>query len=138
MELIKIEEEYKVKLQEISNQIEEFIKHAVNYDDLLELCEEKSNIDYSELVFNDAKDARCFENLEYSSWMLKEIIMAIDACSSVDADKKNEHRVKKEIEELIRAIRMMKKESKQVIEHEQQVIREVDSALKLLNQLRKE
>jgi len=89
----------------------EFIECTVNYDDLLEICEDKFNIDYSELVFNDAKDVRYFENLEYTSWILKEIIMAIDACSCV-ADKKNEYRVKKDIEELISAVRMMKKESK--------------------------
>ena len=138
MEIKEIRAEYESKLQRIFAEIEDFIECAVNYDELLEDYGEKSNIDHEELVFNDAKDMRYFENLTYTSWMLKEIITAIDEFSCVGDDKKKLHRVKKEVEMLITSIRGIKKESKQVIEHEQQVIREVDSALELLNQLRKE
>jgi len=137
MELKEIREEYEWKLKKISEEMDAFIEYAVNYDELLEDCQEKSNIQYSELVFNDARDMRYFENLEYTSWILKEIITAIDEFSCVGDDKKKLHRVKKEVEMLITSIRGIKKESKEVIEHEQQVIDEVDLAIDLLDQLRK-
>lgn len=138
MELKKNRAEYESKLQKINVEIDDFIESAVNYDELIEDYEEKSNIEYSELVYNDAKEMRYFENLKYTSWMLKEVIAAIDEFACADNDKKKSHRVRKEMEMLITSFREIKKESKTVIEREQQVMREVDSAMELLNWLKNE
>lgn len=136
MELTKIKEDYEVKLQQISGEIDTFIEYAVNYEELLEDTENKSEIDYSELIFNDAKDMRYFDNLQYTSWMLKQIIDVIGGLIDAQEDKEEVRRVRKELEMLITSFRGIKKESKEVIEHEQQVIGEVDLAIDLLNKFR--
>jgi len=41
MELTKIKEDYEVKLQQISGEIDTFIEYAVNYEELLEDTENK-------------------------------------------------------------------------------------------------
>ena len=136
MELTKIRAEYELKQQQISNEIELFIEAAINYDELLEDYNDKSDIDYEELIFNDAKDMRYFENLESTSWMLKQVLEIIDEYIGAGDDKKKAHRAKKEIEMLITSMRGIRKESKEIMEREQQVINEADLALKLLDQLR--
>jgi len=136
MELTKLRAEYEIKLQQVSKLKEAFIEEAVNYEDLLEAYGVKADIDDTELIFNDAKDMRYFENLQGTEWMLRQVLELMDEYIAVGDDNKNVHKAKKDLEELITSIRWIKKESKAVIEHEQQVISEVDTVLDLLDQIR--
>ena len=136
MELTKILADYELKLHQILNEINTFIVTAVNYEELIEDTEDKSKIDYSELIFNDAKNERYFDNLQCTSWMLEQIIEVIEEFTDAGENKKKAHRVRKELEMLVASLRRIKKESKEVIKHEQQVIGEVDLAIELLAQLR--
>jgi len=69
MELKKLRAEYELKLQLVSEEKEAFIEAAVNYEDLLEDYGVKADIDDTELLFNDAKGMRYFENLQSTEWL---------------------------------------------------------------------
>ena len=131
-----VKSDYDAKRQQLIDEMDSLMEHAVNYEEQLELYEEKAEIDWHELEWNTAKDQRHFDDIEHSLLLIDLIIRTVDDVISAGDDKKKVHQVKKEIETLIASIRRKKNESKEVIEREQQVIDEADSALDLLDAIR--
>ena len=131
-----VKSDYDAKRQQLIDEMDSLMEHAVNYEEQLELYEEKAEIDWHELEWNTAKDQRHFDDIEHSLLLIGLIIRTVDDVISAGDDKKKVHQVKKEIETLITSIRRKKNESKEVIEREQQVIDEADSALDLLDAIR--
>lgn len=64
------------------------------------------------------------------------MIAAIDEAESAGNDKKKLHSQKKGVEMQVSSIRKLKKESNEIIEREQRFIREADSAIDMLNEIR--
>lgn len=127
---------WETKLRQVEDELLEFAEHAVNYNDELEFCEEKEEIDLTELEWNSASDERAFGILQNRKWIYEAIIAAIDEAESAGNDKKKLHTQKKGVEMQTSSIRKLKKESNEIIEREQQFIREADSALDMLNEIR--
>ena len=131
-----VKSDYDAKRQQLIDEMDSLMEHAVNYEEQLELYEEKAEIDWHELEWNTAKDQRHFDDIEHSLLLIDLITRTVDDVISAGDDKKKVHQVKKGIETLITSIRRKKNESKEVIEREQQVIDEADSALDLLDAIR--
>lgn len=137
MEYALIKTEYESKKQKLQEEINNFIKYAINYDELIDIYETKENIDLAELEWNNAQDHRRFDNLQNSLFLVEQVIAAIDDTLSIEGDKKKAHNTKKGIEMLISSARRLQKESKDLIDQEQQYLSETNSVLELLDSLRK-
>ena len=133
-ELIK--KEYEFKKQQLQEEINSFVEHAINYDELIDCYETKEDIDLAELEWNDAQDWRRFDNLQNLAWIYERIVANIDEMMNLGDDKKKLHNFKKNIETLISSTRKLKKESQAAIECEQHFLDEANSALDLLDKIR--
>ena len=138
MELSVIKAEYEQKKQQLSEEVDRLMEWADNYDELLENYEDKNDIDVAELEWGNVKEARHFDNLQNLMWIYESIVAMIDETMGVGDDKKKAHRAKKGVETLIASVRKIKKESNEIIEHEQKVISETNAALDLLDAIRSE
>ena len=105
---------------------------------MLEIYEDKNDIDVAELEWGNVKVARRFDNLQNLMWVYERIVAMIDEATEVGDDKKKAHRAKKNVETLITSVRKIKRESNEIIEQEQQVINETNAALNLLDAIRNE
>lgn len=133
-----IKAEYEQKQQKLSEEMDRLMEWADNYDELLDIYEDKNNIDVAELEWGNVKDARRFDNIQNLMWVYERIVAMIDEAMAVGDDKKKAHRAKKGVETLIASVRKIKKESNEIIEQEQQVISETNAALDLLDAIRNE
>ena len=138
MDLSVIRAEYEQKQQQLSEEMDRLMEWADNYEELLEFCEDKNDIDPAELEWDTVKDARHFDNLQNLMWVYERIVAMIDEAMAVGDDKKKAHRSKKGVETLITSVRKIKKESNEIIEQEQQVINATNAALNLLDAIRNE
>ncbi len=138
MDLSVIKAEYEQKQQLLSEEMDRLMERADNYDELLDIYEDKNDIDVAELAWGIVKDARRFDNLQNLMWIYESIVAMIEEATDVGDDKKKAHRAKKGVETLINSVRKIKKESNEIIEQEQQVISETNAALDLLDSLRSE
>lgn len=136
MEYDLIKTEYESKKQKLQEEINNFIKYAINYDELIDIYETKENIDLAELEWNNAQDQRQFDILQNSVWLVERVIDTIDEVTSIASDRKKAHNTKKGIEMLISSARRLKKESNDFIEQEQEFLIETDSVLELLDAIR--
>lgn len=132
---VEAKEQLDLKIQSLHTEICKSIRYAINYDELIDTYKEIEKIDFNELEWNNAKDERHFDNLQRILWIYRELRNTIDELEAVD-DNKMAHRMKKEIENSITSIRMIRKESKEIIEGEQRVIDESGAAIDLLNEIR--
>ena len=133
-----IKAEYEQKKQQLSEEMDRLMEWADNYDELLDIYEDKNDIDVAELEWGNVKDARHFDNLQNLMWVYERIVAMIDEAMAVGDDKKKAHRAKKGVETLITSVRKIKKESNEIIEQEQQVINATNAALNLLDAIRNE
>ena len=138
MDLSVIKAEYEQKQQQLSEEMDRLMERADNSDELLEIYEDKNDIDIAELEWGYVKDARHFDNLQNLMWVYERIVTMIDEVTAVGDDKKKAHRAKKGVETLITSVRKIKKESNEIIEQEQQVINATNAALNLLDAIRNE
>lgn len=139
MNLEMIRNEYEAKQSKLTDERNRFVECAINYDDLIERCESIEDIDKDgELEWNDAKDQRYYDILNHKIWIVENIISMIDEINEINGDKKKQHRANKSIEEFITSLRYMKKESNEIIEREQQMTDDVDSAIGILDKMRRE
>ncbi len=138
MDLSVIKTEYEQKTQQFSEEMERLMEWADNYDELLDIYEDKNNIDVAELEWGNVKDVRRFDNIQNLMWVYESIVAMIDEAMGVGDDKKKAHRAKKGVETLITSVRKIKKESNEIIEQEQQVINATNAALNLLDAIRNE
>lgn len=136
MEYALIKTEYESKKQKLQEEINNFVEHAINYDELIDIYETKENIDLAELEWNNAQDQRQFDNLQNCVWLVERVIDTIDEVTSIDGDRKKAHNTKKGIEMLISSARRLKKESTDFIEQEQKFLIETNSVLELLDAIR--
>ena len=136
MDLEMIKKEYEAKQSELYDELYDFIECAVNYDELIDEYETKESIDTYELEWNDAKDQRYFDILNHKIWVVENIISTIDRINDIGDDEKKLHRAKKDLGSLVTEFRRMKKESNEIIEREQQMANNVDSALGVLDEIR--
>ena len=136
MDIEMIKKEYEAKQQKLYDELNRFIEYAINYDDLLDRYESKENIDTYELEWNDAKDQRYYNILERKIWIVDNIISLIDEINDAQEDKKKQHRAKKSIETLVTEFCRFKKESTEIMEREQKMINDINSALDTLDEIR--
>lgn len=138
MELSVIKAEYEQKKQQLSEEMDRLMERSDNYDELLDIYEDKNDIDVVELEWGNVKEARHFDNLQNLMWVYERIVAMIDEAMAVGDDKKKAHLAKKGVETLITSVRKIKKESNEIIEQEQQVINATNAALNLLDTIRNE
>ena len=137
MNLEMIRKEYETKQSELTDELYKFVERAVNYDELIETYGSKEDIDKDgELEWNDAKDQRYYDILNKKLWMVENIISMIDEINGINGDKKKLHNAKKSIEEFITSLRYLKKESNEIIEREQNMIDDFNSAIDILDEMR--
>ena len=137
MDLEMIRKEYEAKQSKLTDERNRFVECAINYDELIERCESIEDIDKDgELEWNDAKDQRRYDILNHELWIFENIISMIDEINDINGDRKKQHRANKSIEEFITSLSDMKKESNEIIEQEQQMIYDVDSAIGVLDEMR--
>ena len=138
MDLSVIKAKYEQKKQLLSEEINRLVERADNFDELLEIYEDKNDIDVAELEGGTVNGARHCDNLQNLMWVYERIVAMIDESMAVGDDKKKAHRAKKGVETLITSVRKIKKESNEIIEQEQQVINATNAALDLLDAIRSE
>ena len=138
MDLSVIKAEYEQKQQQLFEEMDRLMERADNYDELLDIYEDKNDIDVAELEWGVVKNARHFDNIQNLMWVYERIVAMIDEAMDVGDDKKKAHRAKKDVETLITSVRKIKRESNEIIEQEQQVISETNAALDLLDAIRNE
>lgn len=139
MDLEMIRKEYVSKRTKLYDEINHFIENAVNYVDYDFISEPYTREEYNDTVkleWNDAKDQRYFDILNHKIWVVENIISMIDKINDVNGDKKKQHIAKRLIESLDTEFRRIKKESNKLIEREQQMVNDVDSALGILDEIR--
>ena len=134
-----IRKEFLSKRSKLYDEINHFIENAVNYVDYDFISEPYSREEYNDTVkleWNDAKDQRYFDILNHKIWVVENIISMIDEINDVNGEKKKQHIAKGAIESLDTGIRLIKEESNELIEREQQMVNDVDSALGFLDVIR--
>ena len=132
--LEKFIKNYSNEKNKIKVEIDAFIEVAVNYEDLLEISKDKEFIDREDLVFNDTKDKRYYENLNDLFVVYEKLIECFEILNKID-DKKEIHRQEKNIEELISEIRSLKKTSRRIIEQENELITNLDNVIDSVNRI---
>ena len=137
MDLSAIRTEYIFKQRKLSNDIDDFIEYAINYDELLDFYGEKSEIDLYVLEWDNVQDERYFDILMKESWIIERIIDTIEKILEAGDDNKKKHRLKQSLDSFISSIRKMKKESNEFIEKEQRLLSSTNEALKILDDIRK-
>ena len=88
MEYALIKMEYDSKKQQLQEKINNFVEHAINYDELIDIYEIKENIDLAELEWDNAQDQRQFDNLQNSVWLVERVIDTIDEVTKMVIGKK--------------------------------------------------
>ncbi len=130
-----VKESVEKKISLLQTEISEYVKTAVNYDDLFDDYDDVDDM-IDELEWNDAKDERHFNNLQENMWILQKLKHTLDEVMSVNDDNKKAHRLKKNTEMLISSVRKIKKESMEALESEQRVIDEASFTIEVLNGIR--
>ena len=133
-DLEKFIKHYSNEKNKIKAKIDAFIEVAVNYEDLLEISKDKELIDREDLVFNDTKEKRYYENLNDLFVVYEKLIECFEILNKID-DKKEIHRQEKNIEELISEIRSLKKTSRCIIEQENELIMNLDNVIDCVNRI---
>ena len=136
MEYEKVKEEYEQKIRSVKEQIDRFIESAVNYDELIEDHGDKHSIEWDDLVWNDGKDKRYFDNLQCTLWLYESTLGVIEDYINAAGDKKETHRAKKQIETFITEFRRERKECNALIEREQHVLDAIAASGDLLDEFR--
>lgn len=136
MDILKIKSEYETKKEQISKEIEYFIESATNYDELMEMYEEKSRIYYGALEFNNAEEHRYFDNLQNIAWMIRQVLILCAIYGGMNDEKRKSQTAQKALDTLMALIGNVKKVSNKVIEQENRVIEEADLVLDLVEQFR--
>ena len=133
--LIKQKIDYKDALINVDEQIEEILKYADNYDELLETFESIDEDAYDDLIWCDGTDRRNFEMLLEEKDLYTEMIGIIDKILESTDSSKAIHQLKKKSELLLREYRGNKKNSKDIIALEEQHIKINDDAINLIKRL---
>ena len=126
-------------LSKLYDEINHFIENAVNYVDYDFISEPYTREEYNDTVkleWNDVKDQRYFDILNHKIWVVENIISTIDRINDIGDDEKKLHRAKMDLGSLDTEFRRIKKESNELIEREQQMVNDVDSALGILDEIR--
>ena len=82
MDLSVIKAEYQQKQQQLSEEMDRLMERADNYDELLDIYEDKNDIDVAELEWGIVKDARRFDNIQNLMWVYESIVAMIDESAS--------------------------------------------------------
>ena len=133
--LIKQKIDYKDALINVDEQIEEILKYADNYDELLETFESIDKDAYDDLIWCDGTDRRNFEMLLEEKDLYTEMIGIIDKILESTDNSKAIQQLKKKSEGLLRVYRGNKKNSKDIIALEEQHIKINDDAINLIRSL---
>lgn len=117
--------EIESKYVDAKNELDEFRKRAVNYEE----CAED---DYLSLLFNDAKDHRQFESMGDRVWILERLLEIQNNYSRT----KDLGEIKKSIDDLMHDIRRIKSDSDEVVLTEGKLKETVADALDILSSIK--
>lgn len=101
-----------------------------------ESVESIDEINADELIWDTANDHRVFENIQNLICVYENIISIIDGTITASDNQKKTRNLKKDIESLIHQIRKLKKESSDIIKHEQDFTDKANNILDLLDEIR--